>query len=177
MYAHPGKKLLFMGGEFGQHSEWRHDHSLDWHLLDEDGPRGLSHWVSDLNRLYRALPALHERDFDPGGFEWMDYHDAEHSVVAFVRQGRDPGDLLLAVCNFTPVPRHGYRVGVPRSGLWEEVLNSDAWMYGGSGIGNLGGIESDPVATRDQFNSVVLTLPPLGILVLDHRGEPWQVER
>jgi 1,4-alpha-glucan branching enzyme len=177
MYAHPGKKLLFMGGEFGQHNEWQHDHSLDWHLLEQDGPRGVQQWVRDLNRLYRAAPSLHERDFEPEGFEWMDYHDAGQSVIAFVRHGREPGDMLLAVCNFTPVPRHNYRVGVPRGGRWEEVLNSDAWIYGGSGQGNLGGIEADPVAVRDQFHSLVLTLPPLAIVFLDHHGEAWEAAR
>jgi 1,4-alpha-glucan branching enzyme len=176
-YAHPGKKLLFMGGEFGQHAEWRHDHSLDWHLLDEDGPRGLQHWVRDLNRLYRLSPGLHARDFEPGGFEWMDYHDAEQSVIAFVRHGHGPDDMLLVVCNFTPVPRHNYRVGVPRAGRWEEVLNSDAWLYGGSGQGNLGRIESDPAAIRDQFHSVVLTLPPLGIVFLAYRGGGGETDR
>ena len=174
MYAHPGKKLLFMGGEFGQLNEWQHDHSLDWHLLEQDGHRGLHSWMRDLNHFYRAKPALHQRDFEAGGFEWMDYHDAENSVIAFVRHGHDPADLLLVVCNFTPVPRHNYRVGVPRAGWWREVLNSDAWSYGGSGQGNLGGVEADPVACRDQFNSVVLTLPPLGIVFLDWRGELWE---
>ena len=172
LYAHPGKKLLFMGGEFGQHDEWRHDHSLDWHLLDEDGPRGLQHWVRDLNRLYRERPGLHERDFEAGGFAWMDYNDTEQSVIAFVRHGHAPDDMLLVVCNFTPVARHNYRVGVPRAGRWDEVLNSDAWIYGGSGQGNLGGIASDPTAIRDQFDSVVLTLPPLGVVFLEYRGEP-----
>ena len=176
-YAHPGKKLLFMGGEFGQYDEWRHDHSLDWHLLDLETHRGLAAWVRDLNRTYRALPALHGRDFDHGGFEWMDFHDAENSVIAFVRHGAAPGETLLVVCNFTPVPRHNYRVAVPRGGHWREVLNSDAVLYGGSGQGNLGSVEADPVAARDQFHSVVLTLPPLGILFLDHSGEPWEADR
>jgi len=170
MYAHPGKKLLFMGGEFGQRGEWHHDRSLDWHLLEQPGHRGLQTWVRDLNHFLRGEPALHQVDFDAEGFEWMDLHDAEHSVIAFVRRGRRADDLLLVVCNFTPVPRPNYRVGVPREGWWDEVLNSDAWMYGGSGQGNLGGIETDPVPCRGQFQSLVLTLPPLAVVVLRPRS-------
>lgn len=170
MYAHPGKKLLFMGGEFGQYEEWHHERSLDWHLLERDEHRGLHTWVRDLNRFYRDIPALHQRDFEPEGFEWMDLHDVENSVIAFVRRGWEPEELMLVVCNFTPVPRQNYRIGVPRSGWWQEVLNSDAWMYGGSGQGNLGGLEADPVPCRDQFNSLVLTLPPLATIYLRFRG-------
>jgi len=170
LYAHPGKQLLFMGGEFGQVQEWRHDQSLDWHLLEQAGHRGISDWVRDLNRCYRHTPALYEQDFSPEGFTWLDFQNAQESVLAFVRRGREADELLLVVCNFTPVPRRDYRIGVPRGGWWEEVLNSDARHYGGSGQGNLGGVDADPVAIRDQFNSVLLNLPPLAVLYLRYRG-------
>ena len=167
MWAYPGKKLLFMGGEFGQSGEWSHDRSLDWHLLDM-GPyhRGLQALVRDLNRLYRAEPALHQVDFEPAGFQWMDCSDAEQSVVAFVRRARGARDLMLIVCNFTPVPRHGYRVGVPVEGFYREVVNTDAAVYGGSNVGNGGGVRAEARAWAGQPWSVVLTLPPLGVLVL-----------
>ena len=167
MWGHPGKKLLFMGGEFGQTREWNHDKSLDWHLLGM-GPYhgGLQALVRDLNRLYRAEPALHQLDFEPAGFQWMDCSDAEQSVVAFVRRARDPGNFVLVVCNFTPVPRHGYRVGVPVGGHYRELLNTDAHFYGGSNVGNAGGVEAQARRWAGQPWSVTLTLPPLGVLVL-----------
>ena len=167
MYGHPGKKLLFMGGEFGQTREWNHEESPDWHLL-EMGPyhRDLQRLVQDLNRLYRSEPALHQVDFDPAGFQWMDCSDWEQSVVAFVRRAKDPDDLVLVVCNFTPVPRHGYRVGVPTPGLYRELLNTDAQVYGGSDVGNCGGLQAEPVAWHGQPHSLVLTLPPLAALIL-----------
>jgi 1,4-alpha-glucan branching enzyme len=167
MYAHPGKKLLFMGGEFGQVREWSHDRSLDWHLL-EQGPshRGLQRLVRDLNRLYRAEPALHQVDFSPDGFAWMDCNNWEQSVVAFVRRARDPDDFVLVACNFTPVPRIGYRIGVPVAGAYRELLNTDAACYGGSDLGNAGGVVSQPIAWHGQPCSIVLTLPPLAVLVL-----------
>jgi 1,4-alpha-glucan branching enzyme len=167
MYGHPGKKHLFMGGEFGQTREWSHDASLDWHLL-EQGPyhRGLQALVRDLNRLYRTEPALHEVDFEPAGFEWMDCSDAEGGVVAFVRRARDTRNLVLVVCNFTPVPRHGYRVGVPVEGFYRELLNTDAGFYGGSNLGNAGGVRAEPRPWSGQPWSVTLTLPPLGMVVL-----------
>ena len=167
MYGHPGKKHLFMGGEFGQTREWNHDTSLDWHLLDQ-GPyhRGLQSLVRDLNRVYRAEPALHQVDFEPGGFEWMDCSDAEQSVVAFVRRARDPRDFVLVVCNFTPVPRHGYRVGVPVEGFYRELLNTDAGFYGGSNLGNAGGVRAEPRPWTGRPWSVTLTLPPLGVVML-----------
>ncbi|NNG46292.1 MAG: 1,4-alpha-glucan branching protein GlgB, partial [Deltaproteobacteria bacterium] len=133
MYGQPGKKLLFMGGEFGQWREWNHDGSLDWHLLADPSHAGVARWVEEINALYRREPALHELDFDPAGFEWVDSRDAEQGVLTFLRKGRSTGDIVLVVCNFTPVPRHNYRVGVPRGGFWREVLNSDAREYGGSG--------------------------------------------
>jgi 1,4-alpha-glucan branching enzyme len=167
MWGHPGKKLLFMGGEFGQTREWSHDASLDWHLL-EMGPhhRGLQALIRDLNRLYRAEPALHQVDFEPAGFQWMDCSDAEQSVVAFVRRARDPRDFVLVVCNFTPVPRPGYRVGVPAGGHYRELLNTDAHFYGGSNVGNSGGVPAEARPWTGQPWSVTLTLPPLGVLLL-----------
>jgi len=163
MYGHPGKKLLFMGGEFGQWREWVHDESLEWHALQFEDHRGLQRWVRDLNHLYRREPALHELDFDPAGFEWVDFRDAEKSIISFLRRGRR-GPPLLVVCNFTPVPRYGYRIGVPAGGFWREVLNSDAREYGGSGQGNLGGVWADPIPWHGRPFSLSLTLPPLGCL-------------
>jgi 1,4-alpha-glucan branching enzyme len=167
MWGHPGKKLLFMGGEFGQTREWSHDRSLDWHLLDQ-GPyhRGLQRLVADLNRVYRAEPALHQVDFEPAGFSWIDCNDWEQSIVSFLRRARDPGDFVVAACNFTPVPRHGYRVGVPAPGTYREILNTDAQLYGGSGLGNGGWAQAEPVPWQGQPCSVVLTLAPLATLLL-----------
>jgi 1,4-alpha-glucan branching enzyme len=167
MYGHPGKKLLFMGGEFGQRREWSHDRSLDWHLLDA-GPyhRGLQQLVRDLNGLYRRERALHELDCDPEGFSWIDCADWEQSVVSFVRRARDGADRVLVVGNFTPVPRRGYRVGVPAPGFYEEMLNTDGEAYGGTNVGNQGGGWSEPVPWQGQPHSLVLTLPPLAVLFL-----------
>jgi 1,4-alpha-glucan branching enzyme len=162
MYSHPGKKLLFMGGEFGQWREWNHDASLDWHLLDQPSHRGAQRWVRDLNQFYRHEPALYELDFQPAGFEWVDFHDVEKSTLSFLRRGRESEDLILVVCNFTPVPRTNYRVGVPEDGFWKEVLNSDAKEYGGSGHGNFGGLEASPVASHGRDYSLSLNVPPLG---------------
>ncbi len=166
MYAQPGKKLLFMGGEFGQWREWDVETSLDWHLLDHPMHGGLRLWVGDLNRILREEKALHELDFDPAGFQWVDVTDAEQSVVSLIRRGRLPEDILVAVFNFTPVPRHNYQIGIPSGGRWAEVLNSDAPLYGGSGMGNLGGVEATPVSRHGHSHSVTLTLPPLGALFL-----------
>ena len=165
MYAVPGKKLLFMGAEFGQWSEWNHEASLDWHLLDEPMHDGLSRWTGDLNRVMREEKPLHELDFDPAGFAWIDITDAEQSVISFMRRSsRDK--LIVAVFNFTPVPRHNYQVGVPLPGRWLELLNSDAPIYGGSGQGNLGGVEAAPIGKHGHLHSLNLTLPPLGALFL-----------
>jgi 1,4-alpha-glucan branching enzyme len=161
MYGQPGKKLLFMGGEFGQWREWNHDSSLDWHLLEDPAHAGLSRWVEEINALYRREPALHELDFDPAGFEWVDCNDAEQSVLTFLRKGRSTDDILLVVCNFTPVPRHNYRVGVPRGGYWREVLNSDAREYGGSGQGNIGGADAVPIAAHGRLHALSVVVPPL----------------
>jgi 1,4-alpha-glucan branching enzyme len=163
MYGQPGKKLLFMGGEFGQWSEWYHEASLDWHLLDDPRHAALQRWVEDLNRAYRQEPALFTQDFTPAGFEWVDCNDVIQSVITFLRKGRD-GEVLLVACNFTPVPRHNYRVGVPMGGFWQEVLNSDALDYGGSGQGNLGGMEAVPIPFHGRYHSLTLTLPPLGVV-------------
>ncbi len=163
MYAQPGKKLLFMGGEFAQRREWAHDSALDWALLDSPAHAGVQRWVRDLNRLYRTEPALHELDCEPAGFEWIDCDDAESSVISLLRKGKSTANLVLAICNFTPVPRDGYRLGVPRGGFWREALNSDAVAYGGSGVGNRGGLDAEPVAHHGRPFSLVLTLPPLSV--------------
>lgn len=170
MWAHPGKKLLFMGGEFGQWREWAHEGQLDWPLLDQPLHAGLRRWVADLNRIYRSCPALHELDFDATGFRWAVADDADNSVLAFLRLARD-GRCLLAVCNFTPVPRTHYSVGVPQGGHWRELLNSDAALYGGSGAGNLGGTQAVPVPMHGQPWSLNLTLPPLAVLWLVSEDE------
>ncbi len=164
MFGHPGKKLLFMGGEIGQWNEWNHERSVDWHLLDNPLHRGLRQWVSDLNRFYKNEPALYEIDFSYEGFEWIDFRDYEQSVISFLRKGRDGEEPVLIVCNLTPVPRSNYRIRVAAGGHWQERLNSDARIYGGSGIGNYGGVwsKSDP-ASRD-YNYIELNLPPLGVL-------------
>ncbi len=165
MFGHPGKKLLFMGGEIGQWAEWNHDASLDWHLLRHPFHAGLLRWVRDLNTFYRGQPSLFEADFDPCGFEWVDCSDSQRSVVCFLRKGRNPADVTLFVCNFTPVPRQNYRVGVPSGSHWREVLNSDAPLYGGSGQGNAGGVAAAPLPLHGKPYSLNLTLPPLGIVV------------
>ena len=165
MFGHPGKKLLFMGNEFGQWSEWNHDASLDWHLLESPLHSALARWVRDLNTLYRGQPALHELDFDAAGFAWVDCKDFQRSVVSFLRRGRKPDDQLLFVCNFTPVVRQNYRVGVPQEGFWKEVLNSDAPLYGGSGQGNFGGLQAVPLPIHGLPYSINMTLPPLAVTV------------
>jgi 1,4-alpha-glucan branching enzyme len=169
MYAHPGKKLLFMGAEFGQRQEWNHDASLDWHLLAEPLHGGLQRFVRDLNRLYVAQAPLHEVDFEAPGFEWIDCSDIEGSVIAFMRRARHPEDWLAVVMNWTPVVREHYRIGVPEPGFYEEVLNSDSELYGGSNVGNEGGREADPVPAHGRPWSLDLRLPPLGGLILKLR--------
>ena len=172
MFGHPGKKLLFMGSEFGQWREWNHDTSLDWHLLAEAPHRGVHHVVRDLNRLYREEAALHRVDFEPAGFQWIDCTDNENSVISFVRRARDGQDHLIVVCNFTPVPRHQYRVGAPAAGRYLERLNTDAAVYGGSDVGNGGEVMTEPVAAHGHPQSLLLTLPPLGCLILKPAGQP-----
>jgi 1,4-alpha-glucan branching enzyme len=169
MFAQPGKKLLFMGCEFGQYREWSHDRSLDWNLLERPLNRGLVNWVEQLNRVYRSESPLHWFDNDPQGFEWVDCNDAPTSVISLLRKGKDDAggeNPVLVVCNFTPVPRLGYMVGVPSGGYWKEILNSDALEYGGSGSGNMGGTEALAEKTHGRPFSLRLTLPPLGALFL-----------
>ena len=164
MYAQPGKKLLFMGGEIAQWSEWRHDGSLDWQALGYPPHGGVQKWLGDLNRYYRETPGLHELDCDPAGFEWIDCNDADASIVSLLRKNRAQDSTVVVVCNFTPVPRQNYRVGVPSGGLWFERLNSDARDYGGSGAGNMGAVEAAPLACHGRRFSLSLILPPLSIL-------------
>ena len=172
MFGHPGKKLLFMGNDFGQWNEWNHDASLDWNLLEQD-PRHkqLQRWVRDLNTMMRAEPALYELDSDAAGFEWVDCNDVTRSLVSFLRKGGTDRDVLLFVCNFTPVPRQNYRVGAPTGGFWKEIMNGDAPIYGGSGQGNMGGIEASPLPMHGRPWSLSVTAPPLAIVVFKPAGE------
>ena len=171
MYAQPAKKLLFMGGEFGQWNEWYHEESLDWHLLELPLHAGLQRWVKELNRTYRTEKALYELDFDPAGFEWIDCNDTQQSTLSLIRKSRSTGEIILVVLNFTPTPRYNYQVGVPRGGLWQEILNSDAEEYGGSGHGNFGGIEAVPIEIHGRPYSLKLTLPPLGAVFFKSEEE------
>lgn len=166
MFTHPGKKLLFMGDEIGQRREWDHEQSLDWHLLQYFPHQGVKRWVEDLNRLYRNEPALYELDFEAGGFQWIDCNDFKNSVISFIRRGKSQENPIVAVCNFTPVSRYGYRIGVPCGGYWREALNSDAKEYGGFGAGNLGGSEASAVACHGMPQSLSLTLPALSVIIL-----------
>ncbi len=169
MWGHPGKKLLFMGCEFGQRREWAHDDSLEWDVLQYPEHSGLRNWVGDLNRVYRTERALHEVDFDPAGFEWIDCHDAAASVIAFLRKSHQ-GETVVVACNFTPLPRENYVLGMPGGGFWRELLNSDASLYGGSGTGNYGGVEAAPVPAHGRMHSITITLPPLGVMFLKREG-------
>jgi len=166
MYGHPGKKLLFMGAEFGQWREWNHDESLDWHLGEDPRHEGLRLLVRDLNQIYQREPSLHENDFEPGGFQWIDANDHENSVVSFLRRGRRREEFTVMVVNFTPVPRHGYRLGVPAAGWYAELLNTDAAMYGGSNVGNGGGLDAEAVPSHGHPWSLNLVLPPLACVLL-----------
>jgi 1,4-alpha-glucan branching enzyme len=165
MYSHPGKKLMFMGCEFGQGREWNYDHSLDWHLLDQRFHGGLKQYVRDLNRVYTSEPALHELDFDPAGFQWIDCNDNENSVISYLRRGKS-GEVIVAIVNFTPVPRDGYRIGVPSAGAFTELINSDSDAYDGSNLGNQGVAFPEPVPSHGFEQSLRLNLPPLGFLLL-----------
>ena len=166
MWAHPGKKLLFMGCEFAQEQEWSHERSLDWHLLEDPQHDGMRRLVRDLNRVYRDERALWEVDFEPAGFSWLEPNDAENNVVSFLRRSEDDEQVLVAACNFTPVPRHDYRIGLPRGGRWREAINTDAEVYGGSNVGNFGGVEAENVPWHGQPFSAELQLPPLGVVWL-----------
>ncbi|WP_430910236.1 1,4-alpha-glucan branching protein GlgB [Methylobacterium sp. sgz302541] len=165
MWGHPGKKLLFMGCEFGQEREWNHNQSLDWHHLDDPLHKGAKDAVRDLNRLYAATPALHARDTEAAGFQWLVADDQDNSVIAWARKGREPGQVAVVVANFTPVPREGYRIGVPEGGFYREAFNSDAERYGGSNMGNHGGLHAEAVESHGQRHSIVLTLPPLATTI------------
>jgi len=171
MYASPGKKLLFMGSEFGQWREWNHESGLEWDLLDVPLNAGAARFLQDLNRLYREKPALHELDFEAHGFRWVDANDSEQSVLSFLRRGRDPGRQILAAFNFTPVPRHGYRLGAPEGGFWREILNSDADVYGGGGQGNLGGVESEARPWHGMPNQLTVSIPPLGAVFFENSAD------
>jgi 1,4-alpha-glucan branching enzyme len=166
MFGEPGKKLLFMGGEFGQWDEWCHERSLSWDLLESPPHQGVQKWVQDLNRLYRQEPALHQLDFSDAGFEWIDFRDADSSILAFVRKAATTEDLIMIAANLTPVPRINYRFGVPGAGRWRELLNSDSKLYGGSGYGNFGGVDALPTQSHGRDHSISLVLPPLGIVFL-----------
>ena len=166
MWGHPGKKLLFMGGEFGQRREWTHEASLEWHVLQYPLHHGVQEWVSDLNRVYKETPSLYRKDFSPDGFRWVQRGDWEQSALSFLRLAGDEAPPVLAVFNFTPVPRFNYRVGVPRGGYWRELLNSDAPVYGGSGLGNYGGTDALPMPYEEYSHSLTLTLPPLAAVFL-----------
>jgi 1,4-alpha-glucan branching enzyme len=173
MYSQPGKKLMFMGGEIGQYREWNHDASLDWDLLDDPMHAALNRWVEDLNKAARDIPALHELDMSPDGFEWIDCCDTENSVVVLMRRSSSkPEEHLVVAMNFTPIPRHNYQVGLPAPGRWTEVLNSDATLYGGSGQGNMGGVDAAPIRLHGRKWSAALTLPPLGAVFLMNEPEP-----
>ena len=171
MWTHPGKKLLFMGGDIGQWREWHHERGLDWELTHETDHAGVQHWLRDLNRAYRDTPALHEVDFSPEGFQWVDMNDSDDSVITYLRLAKS-GSPVLVVCNFTPVVRHGYRVGVPLAGRWREVLNSDAPFYGGSGVGNLGGVEAQHEPCHGRPHSISVSLPPLAFSLFAPEAAP-----
>jgi 1,4-alpha-glucan branching enzyme len=167
MWAQTGKKLLFMGGELAQWREWNHEESLDWHLLETPEHRGVQRWVEDLNALYRRKPALYELETEGAGFEWIDANDSAQSVLTFIRRGRSEDAVILVACNFTPIPRPNYLVGVPGGTSWREILNSDASIYGGSGWGNLGGLDSLPLSVHGRPRALNLTLPPLACVFLE----------
>jgi 1,4-alpha-glucan branching enzyme len=166
MFSHPGKKLLFMGGEFAQWREWNHDRSLDWHLLDDSAHEGIRRYIQALHREYHAQPALHQLDFDQAGFRWIDCHDNENSVISLLRSARNGRDPVVSILNFTPVPRQRYRIGVPEAGYWAELINSDSAVFGGTNVGNAGGVHSEPIEAHGFDHSIVLTLPPLACLML-----------
>ncbi|MEA2461491.1 MAG: 1,4-alpha-glucan branching enzyme [Actinomycetota bacterium] len=166
MWAHPGKQLLFMGGEFGQYREWDHDRSLDWHLLDDSGHFGVQRLVGDLNKIYKGIPALWEQDFNPEGFRWIDANDADNNVISFYRLGTSDDRALVCVANLSPIPRYGFRLGLPNDATYEEILNTDADTYAGTNVGNMGQVKAEPVPWHGLDQSAMVTLPPLGVLWL-----------
>ena len=166
MYGHPGKKLLFMGAEFGQWAEWSEARSLDWHLLDGEDHQQLQQFVGDLGKLYLVEPALYEVDNSWEGFQWIDFADADSSIISFLRRAKDPNDVLIFACNLTPQPRPGYRIGLPVDGFYREILNSDWEQYGGSGVDNAGGVGAEALPWQSCQFSAPINLPPLGVVVL-----------
>jgi 1,4-alpha-glucan branching enzyme len=177
MYANPGKKLLFMGCDIGQIREWNHDAGLDWELLEHPLHAGLNRWLEDLNKAYRDIPAMHELDMSHEGFEWIDCCDTENSVVTLARRSQSrPDEIIVVALNFTPNPRHNYHIGMPRGGHWAEVLNSDATIYGGSGQGNMGGVDSVPIPMHGRRWSATITIPPLGAVFLMSKAEEEEAE-
>jgi 1,4-alpha-glucan branching enzyme len=171
MYTQPGKKLLFMGGEFGQWSEWNHDATLEWSALESENHARLRLLVGSLNHMYRTERALHESDGDPGGFEWVDASDAEKNVVSYIRKDKDGNRRLLVVCHFSPVLRTNYRLGSPQKGFWRELMNTDAKLFGGRGNGNFGGVTTVPIPLHGRPYSITLTVPPLSVLVFRHEEQ------
>jgi 1,4-alpha-glucan branching enzyme len=169
MWAHPGKKLLFMGGEFGQWTEWNHDESLQWHLLEWQSHQGVQRYLADLNATYRREPSLHQVDFEYTGFEWIDCHNWQDSVLSFIRKGKDPNDYVICCCNFTPVPRVAYKIGAPEACWYEEISNSDSTFYGGSDLGNAGGIQALPQECQGRPCTLAITLPPLAMVMFKPR--------
>ncbi|MGH7192726.1 MAG: alpha amylase C-terminal domain-containing protein, partial [Candidatus Saccharimonadales bacterium] len=169
MWTHPGKKLLFMGGEFGQWNEWNYDTSLQLDLLQWESHQGLKKLVGDLNQLYRREPALHQLDFEGQGFEWIDCHNADDSVLSYIRKAKDSRDYVVVVCNFTPVVRQAYRLGVPEHCWYEEIFSSDSSFYSGSNVGNYPGVQGEEISSHGRPCSVSLTLPPLATVVLKPR--------
>jgi 1,4-alpha-glucan branching enzyme len=169
MWAHPGKKLLFMGSEIAQEAEWSHDGEVEWYRLGEPAHAGVQRVLRDLNRLYASISALHQRDCEVSGFRWVIGDDRANSVFAFLRLAADSSPIL-SVCNMTPVPRHGYRVGVPRAGIWREIFNSDSSLYGGSNMGNAGAVHTTQGALHGERQSLDLVLPPLSTVLLRHEG-------
>jgi 1,4-alpha-glucan branching enzyme len=168
MFAHPGKKLLFMGNDFGQYNEWNYQKSLDWHLLQFDNHKGLQQWIRDLNSTYKNHPSFFDNDFHHDGFAWIDANDSENSVLSFVRYDRKKKDTVLVICNFTPVPRYNYRIGVPSEGRWDEILNSDAKEYGGSGHGNFGGADAVLIPYHNEDYSINIVVPPMGVVMFSN---------
>jgi 1,4-alpha-glucan branching enzyme len=164
MWAHPGKKLMFMGQEIGQREEWNHDVGVRWELLEFDPHRKLQTLARELNRMYRANPAMYQVDFHYTGFEWVDFHDGDNSIIAFLRRAEDPENFILFCCNFTPVPRKAYEFGVPEEGFYQEILNTDSELFGGSNMGNGGMVSSRPVPKHNRPHSIAVTLPPLAVV-------------
>jgi len=164
MYGQPGKKLIFMGGEIGQWSEWDHDSSIDWHLFEFDMHIGLKKFLTDLNKLYYSESALHDLDCENLGFEWIDCNDSEQSILSFLRLNSQKNEFILIICNFTPVPRYNYNIGVPFNGTWRELLNSNSTIYGGSGLGKSGNVVTKPIEYHSKKYSISITLPPLGVI-------------